>query len=74
MTESKQDMWRLIEAMKKTNPIVAAAFELLEQGMLEDQLNLLMRVVIDQDKQLTQMEKTQQNLLQARYRRRELNA
>jgi predicted nucleotidyltransferase len=74
MTESKQDMWGEIQALANRCGIVGAAFDLLEQGMLEDQLNLLMFIVIQQNKQIEQLDKTQENLLKARYHRRELNA
>lgn len=69
MTESKKGMWDQIEAMKASNPIIAAAFELHGEGMIEDKEGILMRAVVMMDEQIKRLETTQQNLLQARYKR-----
>jgi len=74
MTESKQEMWSAVQGMAKSCPIAEAAFVLLNEGMLEDQVHVLMRIVLMQKDQIDRMQKIQSNLLEKRYNRGAVHA
>ena len=44
----KSDMWKRIQEMAKSDPIIAKAMNGYNDGSLEDQAQILMAIVLDQ--------------------------
>ena len=44
----KSEMWKLIQEMAKSDPIIARAMQGYENESLEDQAQVLMAIVLDQ--------------------------
>ena len=70
MTEEKSVMWEEIKALAKRDPIVKMAFDLLDEGMLEDKENLLMLIVLRQQEQIKALEIAHQRLQSDFYARK----
>lgn len=70
-TEEKSVMWEQILWLRAKSPIVKMAFDLLEEGMLEDKENLLMIIVLRQQQQIKALELTNQNLIADKYSRKQ---
>ena len=66
----KSDMWKRIQEMAKSDPIIAKAMGGYEDGSLEDQAQILMSIVLDQAAALDKMQLTNQKLISDFYARK----
>lgn len=66
----KSDMWKRIQEMAKSDPIIAKAMSGYEDGSLEDQAQILMAIVLDQAAALDKMQITNQRLISDFYARK----
>jgi len=67
----KSDMWKRIQEMAKSDPIIAKAMDAYNDGSLEDQAQILMAIVLDQAAALDKMQITNQRLQSDFYARKE---
>ena len=66
----KSDMWKRIQEMAKSDPIIAKAMDAYNDGSLEDQAQILMAIVLDQAAALDKMQITNQRLQSDFYARK----